>query len=288
MKRLNESTTAFLSGQSSIDVSEGDYRDAEGLWMCGKCNTRKQVRFDVCGKSFEVMCLCDCKAARIDEEERATRRKQRARQLMASPASAFSIGYKTDVTFPDGAAARHIERVRDYANHWEQMRDGGHGLALIGPVGTGKTAAAAALCNQVRASGASVLFTSVPRVESVLWDAKGHSRVRLPDSLSLFDLLVIDDLGCERMTDYMDEQAFSIVDARYRSGKPLVVTTNIPLKELKRKDALARSRIYDRVLERCQPVIFDGANWRERIAMERREQMLSIFDENEESSERSK
>ena len=59
------------------------------------------------------------------------------------------------------------------------------------------------------------------------------------------------------------EQMFSVVDSRYRSGKLLIVTTNLKLDELKRPPDLAHTRIYDRILERCAPILFAGKNFRE-------------------------
>ena len=59
------------------------------------------------------------------------------------------------------------------------------------------------------------------------------------------------------------EQMFSIVDSRYRSGKPLIVITNLKLGELKHPLDLAHARIYDRILERCAPILFAGKNFRE-------------------------
>ena len=58
-------------------------------------------------------------------------------------------------------------------------------------------------------------------------------------------------------------QMFSIIDSRYRCNKPLIVTTNLKLDELKHPPDLARARIYDRILERCAPILFAGKNFRE-------------------------
>ena len=73
----------------------------------------------------------------------------------------------------------------------------------------------------------------------------------------------IDNLGAERDTGHTMEQMFSVVDSRYRSGKPLIVTTNLRLDELKHPPDLAYARIYDRILERCAPILFAGKNFRE-------------------------
>ena len=45
-------------------------------------------------------------------------------------------------------------------------------------------------------------------------------------------LLILDDFGMERGTEYGLEQVYSVIDSRYRSGKPLIATTNLTLEEL--------------------------------------------------------
>ena len=144
--------------------------------------------------------------------------------------------------------------------------------------GTGKTFAAGCLANFVMHDGKVPLVTSVSRAENVLWDAKGDERTRVLEGIRSYDLVVIDDLGAERDSSYMDSRAFDLVDACYRSGRPLVVTTNIPLAQLKHPRGLARTRIYDRVLERCQPVIFDGPSFRAAKAEENRAAVRRILD----------
>ena len=68
-----------------------------------------------------------------------------------------------------------------------------------------------------------------------------------------------------RPCSYLDEygETVSIIDSRYRCNKPLIVTTNLKLNELKHPPDLARARIYDRILERCAPILFAGKNFRE-------------------------
>ncbi len=79
-------------------------------------------------------------------------------------------------------------------------------------------------------------------------------------------MLVIDDLGVEHSTKYAMEQMFTVIDSRYRSKNPLIVTTNLKLEEIKNPPGLAHARIYDRILERCAPVPFSGKNFREEGA----------------------
>lgn len=52
-------------------------------------------------------------------------------------------------------------------------------------------------------------------------------------AIAEYELLIIDDLGVERSSEYALENIFSVIDRRYRSRKPLIVTTNLPLSKLK-------------------------------------------------------
>jgi len=77
-------------------------------------------------------------------------------------------------------------------------------------------------------------------------------------------LLAIDDLGVERNTKYAMEQMFTVIDSRYRSKKPLIVTTHLKLEGIKHPPDLAHARIYGRIRERCAPALFSGKNfWEE-------------------------
>ena len=76
--------------------------------------------------------------------------------------------------------------------------------------------------------------------------------------LCRYPLLILDDFGMERGTEYGLEQVFNVIDSRYRSRKPLIVTTNLTLAELQHPKDTAHSRIYDRLLAMCAPVRFTG------------------------------
>ena len=71
-------------------------------------------------------------------------------------------------------------------------------------------------------------------------------------------LLVIDDLGAERGTEYAVENVFNVIDRRYRSGKHLIITTNLHISMLTNEQSLDKKRIYDRILELCIPICVNG------------------------------
>ena len=97
------------------------------------------------------------------------------------------------------------------------------------------------------------------------------------DRLNDHSLLIIDDLGIERGTEYALEQVYNVIDTRYKSGKPLVITTNLTLDELKSPADIPHKRIYDRVLGMCVPVMFNGTNFRKEEAAAKMEAAKKLF-----------
>ena len=93
-----------------------------------------------------------------------------------------------------------------------------------------------------------------------------EERIDYIDSIGRYDLLILDDLGVERNTSYAMEQMFQVVDRRYRSCKPLIVTTNLSLEQMKNAPDVEHSRIYGRILEYCAPILFSGKDMRKNNA----------------------
>ena len=95
--------------------------------------------------------------------------------------------------------------------------------------------------------------------------------------LCSFPLLILDDFGMERGTEYGLEQVYNVIDSRYRSGSPLIVTTNLTLEDLQHPEDTAHARIYDRLIEMCSPVRFTGSNFRKATAQEKMEQLKKLM-----------
>ena len=88
-------------------------------------------------------------------------------------------------------------------------------------------------------------------------------------------------LGMERGAEYGLEQVYNVIDSRYRSGLPLIVTTNLTLQELQNPPDTPHERIYDRLREMCQPVYFSGENQRKQTAQEKMERLKKLLNEKE-------
>ncbi len=89
---------------------------------------------------------------------------------------------------------------------------------------------------------------------------------------------ILDDLGAERNTSYGKERVFDVVNRRTLTGKPLIITTNIALSVMQKAADLDDRCIYDRILEVCVPVLFDGENFRKGNAAENLKKAAQILD----------
>lgn len=102
------------------------------------------------------------------------------------------------------------------------------------------------------------------------------------NALTSYQLLIIDDLGVERNSEYALGIIFNVIDRRIRSGRPLIITTNLPLKEIKSETMLDKKRIYDRILEMCTPMYVGGTSKREVIASKKMDKAKKLLNTNSE------
>lgn len=249
------------SAQSA--VKDGDYIQ-NGLLHCGKCHTPKQGEYKTPWGVIRPFFPCKC------EKERRAREQQEAdaihfeQRVAAMRKEAFPdeemLNWRFEVD--DQANAKTSAVARQYMENFPAMRKGGKGLLLFGDVGTGKTFHAACIVNALVDKGYPCHVTDFARLEKIL-GSKFDGRQEYIDSLNKYSLLVLDDLGAERDTAYMTEIVHSVIDARYRAGLPLIVTTNLTAAELKnQQQEMARKRIYSRLMEMCIPVEVKGSDRR--------------------------
>ena len=250
-----------------MEIYQDEYIDpVDGLIHCRNCGgPRQTVVKALFGPGYLTpRCVCACQQEaerRHREEEEKYRRMERIKRRKAQ---GLQDRYLYNYTFAhDNRQNPVMTKAYAYVEHWDEAFKSNIGLLLFGDVGTGKSFFAGCIANVLLDRDVSVLMTNFPTILNQLAGMFREDRAAFLAGLDDYDLLILDDLGVERGTEYALELMFSVVDSRYRCGKPLIVTTNLKLDEIKNPHDLAHARVYDRILERCAPILFDEKNFRE-------------------------
>jgi DNA replication protein DnaC len=208
-----------------------------------------KCRFDLCdGGGFLVdeatntARPCRCRPERIS--------RARARSLSAVIPKRFR-GVSFDRAPVVDMPPETVRDVRRYVERIEENLDAGRGLWFMGDVGTGKTTLAMLVSKAALDAGRSVAIYSLPRllaeIRKTFDDTSERSYLDLLERLTSVDLLHIDDLGAERTSEWVLEQLYAIVNARYEEQRALVITTNLDHEAL-------RDQINERTVSRLEEV----------------------------------
>ena len=153
-----------------------------------------------------------------------------------------------DWTFAnDNGSCPQMKNAAGYVARWEQIKDGNYGLLLWGRVGTGKSYFAGCIANALMEQEVPVCMTNFAAILNDL-AASFAGRNEYISRLCSFPLLIIDDFGMERGTEYGLEP-----------------------------EDTAHARIYDRLLEMCSPLCFTGENLRKAAAQGKMEQLKRLL-----------
>ena len=260
-------TDAFIDNLSArVPRDEDTHVGDDGLLYCNRCHTARQSRFELFGKIRTVNCLCKCMAEERDRAEEERKQREYMTRVMSNRAVGFPDKELMHCTFDidDGSTPVIKNAMQAYVDNFSEFRKSGKGLLLYGDVGTGKTFYAACIVNALIDKGYPCLMTNFSRLTNQIagmWDGKQE----FIDSLSMFALIAIDDLGVERDTEYMNENVTTIIDSLYRSKVPMIITSNFAPKQLTEAVEIRKKRVYDRMLERCHPVKVNGVSRRKEI-----------------------
>lgn len=264
-----------LSQANSARNPEDYINPSDGLLYCGKCHTAKQCRVSVLGEEITPYCSCRCDQERYAKEKAKIELDNRIADckklwtLSNTPESLLRSSFDNYRITPENQES--YAKCRHYAERFEKMSEKSQGLLLWGGVGTGKTFSAACIANCLVNKGISVFMTSFARL---LGSGKGFDiDPVMTDGMKRAELLIIDDLGTERSTDFALEKVYGIIDDRYASECPMILTTNLSLSEMKRCTDIRYTRIYERILQVCHPVKFDGISVRKSEAANRFKEM---------------
>lgn len=282
--------TQYLpAGENKNLLKDSDYQDKNGIWHCGVCGKAKQKRIDTEFLHKTVWCICDCQAKELAEEREKKEQEEIARNIRNLKDSSMMADKFKRATFEKyylrEENKRAFQTAKKYAADFTTMRTYGHpktgeknvGLVFYGQVGTGKSYTAACIANALMNQNIPVIMTSFVKI---LQDINGEEdEARYIKILNSCSLLIIDDLGAERNTDYALEKVYNIIDSRVRADKPMILTTNISFDEMMSNPDIRYRRIYDRILEHCIPVEMPGKSLRIIRAAQRQRALQDYYNE---------
>lgn len=257
---------------------EGDYTE-DGLLYCGKCHTKKQCRVEYGGRVKIVSCLCKCKEEERDREEEERKKQEQLERIRQKRLSGIHDANIRGWTFDkdDGKAPDVMDKAKKYYSNWSKMYEDNIGLLLFGDVGTGKTFFAACIANALIDDGVPVMMTNFSKIINALSGFNIEDKNAYINSFNNYKLLIIDDLGVERQSDFAMEQVYNIIDNRYKNGQPVIVTTNISIEDIKNPADIKYKRIYDRILEMTIPIKVSGQSRRELLHKEKLRLARDLF-----------
>jgi DNA replication protein DnaC len=212
----------------------------------------------VVDEATRVAAPCRCRAQRID--------RRRARTLSATIPRKYRDTW-FDAPPVSDMPSPQVHAVRRFVRDIDANLDAGRGLWFAGDVGTGKTTLAMLVSRAALDAGRSVAIYSLPRLLAEIratYDADSEgSYVDFVDRLAAVDLLHVDDLGAERSNEWVLEQLYAIVNARYEDERSMVITTNLEHDDV---EAQIGKRTVSRLKEMCDPVPLFGEDARAFVA----------------------
>src|SRR5579875_990603 len=169
---------------------------------------------------------CECVAeTRVEEIEN---RSQIPANYRAASFDNFAIPRDNPVS--ERSLKTAMLQVKGYADNFP-LTQGKMGLLLVGPPGAGKTHLAAAALHILISRGFEGLFFDyqnlLERIRAGYSEALGTSSREAYRSVLETEILLLDDLGAHRVTDWVEDTVTSIVTYRCNHRKPLIATTNL-------------------------------------------------------------
>ncbi len=255
----------------------------DGILYCGNCQSPKSKFVERNGKRWLIPVDCACSLQMKKEKEEEEAEKCRLIESSKFTGQFISVDRLRECTFEHWQVHKgychdkeilYKNRLLRYVEGFPYMLEHGIGLLLYGSLGVGKSYGAACVVNALSRKKYSCIMTNFTSLFNVLWSVSG--RQSYLDKLNSYDLLALDDVGTEYQSEYSRYLFFELIDSRYRSGRPLLVTSNLSLKQFQKDSSEIMRRAYSRLTEMCHPVCVEGVDRRE-LAVKKRYDLINSF-----------
>lgn len=275
----------FEKAVSEQKPNDGDYYSDSGILICGTCNEpRQEIRslHPIGEEELQIKCVRMCKCDRQREAERKAKEAEikHIETVKALRSGGFLESKFAEASFDTCRVTqfnqKNVKLCKRYTDKFGEMYTKGQGLLFWGGIGTGKSYMAACIANRLIDQEIRVIMTSFVKILETIQFNSFEESVLL-DRIEKADLVIFDDLGAERNTDYALEKVYNFIDTRYRSGRPMIVTTNLTLEQMKEEQDIRYARLYDRIFEVCFPMQFTGHSFRKNTAYKKFKEMEELL-----------
>lgn len=232
-------------GLERQEIRPGDWFDDGGVLMCGKCGEPRQGMVTVSAPTdgdpankltFKATRSCKCDRDKEAAEKQAEQNKKDMERVARLKKASLMDEKLREASFDSFQVtkynARNLKLCRRYAEAFDEMVSKNQGLIFWGSVGTGKSFAAACIANHLLNRGVPVMMTSLVKLLELIQGGE-EKESDIIARMNSAKLVIFDDLGAERNTDYALEKIYNIIDSRYRRKLPMLLTTNLTIDEMK-------------------------------------------------------
>lgn len=290
MEEIKDTLAGMFSNERAQPEGEDYYDDVDGLLHCGKCKGAKETRVNIPdfrnpdrpGRVAVLPCVCKCRQKEIERKKEQEEHEEQMRRIESLRASSLIESKYKNANFRNFQRTKANDKIYRisvrYVERFDEMLSKNQGLIFWGSVGTGKSYTAACIANELLAKMTTVIMTSFVKILQDVQNPQFDEAAYI-SRLNSAKLLIIDDLGTERGTEYANEKVYNVIDSRYRAGKPMILTTNMAFDEMMQTTDIRYKRIYDRIFEMCYPVKMTGISWRQQEAAKRFDEMKNLMEE---------
>ena len=204
----------------------------------------------------------DCKAMIEWSQEAVRGMAEKAQRLKERSNLGARFMNRTFANFDKRRDPQAFSSCSAYAERDGLFHDRRNSLLIFGGYGSGKTHLAASIANNLVDKGIPCLFgTFSEHLEHIReeFDKDGHRQYLA--TMKSTAMLVLDDLGKEKKTEWTDQILFDVINYRYEHLLPFVITTNLDENEL---GNYVGGAIYSRMCEACTAVKTQGKDYRQQ------------------------
>ncbi|WP_297638204.1 ATP-binding protein [uncultured Clostridium sp.] len=221
------------------------------------CKTCGEIIFYTEDK-YDIYAYCDCV-----RRERTKLKIAKYKKLSITDREFGNNIFENCETTNDKEKA-HLEKFKKYSERFKKALNENIGILMAGLPGTGKTFYANCIANEIQSKGYTVLSFNLSGYLRKIQEDYSNKRdfvseeEKLLHAVKEVDLLIIDDLGSEKLTDWGIEKVYNLIDERYKIKKPIIITTNLNKECLEEHLLLNGSdKLLDRIKSMTTPFIFD-------------------------------